>query len=178
MALNRTNIKPASQEILLTDTPETIHSIKFESIDIEKIQKAAVKTQGYSEPSGMDTYGWKWILTSKQFGKSFIDLCKAFTEVIEKICSIKNQSASLERFLAWRLIPLDKNAGLQPIGTGELLRCITGKVVVTHFRTEIFTLVGSLQICAGQEAGYESNACDIWRWRFWSSSFSGCIKCI
>ena len=57
MALNRTNIKPASQEILLTDTPETIHSIKFKSIDIEKIQKAAVKTKGYSEPSGMDTDG-------------------------------------------------------------------------------------------------------------------------
>ena len=29
--------KEASQEILLTDTPETIHPIKFESIDVEKI---------------------------------------------------------------------------------------------------------------------------------------------
>ena len=54
-----------------------------------------------------------------------------------------------------------QNSGLQPIGIGELLRCITGKVVVTHFRTEKLTLVGSLQIFAGQEAGYESNACDI-----------------
>ena len=43
----------ASQEILLTDTPETIHPIKFERIDVEKKQKAAVKTQGGSEPSGM-----------------------------------------------------------------------------------------------------------------------------
>ena len=29
--------KKASQEILPTDTPETIHPIKFESIDVEKI---------------------------------------------------------------------------------------------------------------------------------------------
>ena len=29
--------KEASQEILPTDTPETIHPIKFESIDVEKI---------------------------------------------------------------------------------------------------------------------------------------------
>ena len=36
--------KKASQEILLTDTPETIHPIKFESIGVEKTQKAAVKT--------------------------------------------------------------------------------------------------------------------------------------
>ena len=104
--------KEASQEILLTDTPETIHPIKFESIDVEKIQKAAVKTQGGSGPSGMDADGWKRILTSKQFGKSSIDLCKAFAEVIKKICSIENQSASLGAFLACQLIPFDKNPGL------------------------------------------------------------------
>ena len=104
----------------------------------------------------MDVDGWKRILISKQSGKSSIDLCKAFAEVIKKICSIENQSASLEAFLACRLIPLDKNPGLRPIGIGEVLRRIAGKVVVTHFRTEIVTSVGSLQVCAGQEAGCES----------------------
>ena len=77
--------KEVSQEILLTYTPDTIHPIKFESIDEEKIQKAAVKTQGGSGPSGMDADGWKRILTSKQFGKHSIDLCKAFAEVIKNI---------------------------------------------------------------------------------------------
>ena len=104
----------------------------------------------------MDVDGWKRILISKQSGKSSIDLCKAFAEVIKKICSIENQSASLEAFLACRLIPLDKNPGLRPIGIGEVLRRIAGKVVVTHFRTEIVTSVGSLQVCAGQEAGCKS----------------------
>ena len=110
LKLKHQEAKDASQEILLTDTPETIHLIKFESIDVEKIQKAAVKTQGGSGPSGMDVDGWKQILTSKQFGKSSINLCKAFAEVI-KICSIENQSASLEAFLACQLITLDKNPG-------------------------------------------------------------------
>ena len=148
--------KEESQEILLTDTPETIHPIKFESIDVEKIQKAAVKTQGGSGPSGMDADGWKRILTLKQFGKSSIDLYRAFAEVIKEIYSIENQSASLEAFLACWLIPLDKNPGLRPTGIGEALRHIAGKVVVTHFRTEIVTSVGSLQVCAGQEAGCKS----------------------
>ena len=49
--------KEASQEILLTDTPETIHPIKFESIDVEKTQKAAVKSQSGSGPSDMDADG-------------------------------------------------------------------------------------------------------------------------
>ena len=105
----------------------------------------------------MDADGWKRILTSKQFGKSSIDLCKVFAEVIKKICSIENQSASLEASLEYRLIPLDKNPGLRLIGIGEVLRRIAGKIVVTHFRTEIVISVGSLQVCAGQEeTGCES----------------------
>ena len=62
----------------------------------------------------------------------------------------------MEAFLACRVIPLDKNPGLQPIGIGEVLRRIAGKVVVTHTRTAIVTSVGTLQVCAGQEAGCES----------------------
>ena len=71
----------ASQEILLRDTPETIHPIKFEGFNVKKIQKAAVKIQGGSRPSGMDVDDCKRMLTSKQFGKSSIDLCKMFSEV-------------------------------------------------------------------------------------------------
>ena len=69
---------------------------------------------------------------------------------------MENQSKSLEAFLACRLIPLDKNPGLRPIGIDEVLRRIAVKVVVTHFRTVIVTSVGSLQVCAEQEAGCEA----------------------
>ena len=92
----------------------------------------------------MSADGWKRILTSKRFGKSSIDLYKGFAEVIKKICSIENQSASLEAFLACRLTPLDKNPGLRPIDIGGVLGRIAGKVVETHFRTETVTSVGSL----------------------------------
>ena len=49
--------KETSHEVLLTDTPEPIHPIKFENIDVEKILKAIVKTQGGSGPSGMNADG-------------------------------------------------------------------------------------------------------------------------
>ena len=62
----------------------------------------------------------------------------------------------MEAFLACQLIPLDKNLGLRPIGIGEVLCRIAGKVVVTDFQIEIVTSVGSLQVCAGQEVGCES----------------------
>ena len=61
--------KETSQEILPTDTPETIHPIKFKHIDLQKLQKAAVKTQSVLGPLDMDADSWKRILRAKQFGK-------------------------------------------------------------------------------------------------------------
>ena len=139
--------RDADPEIMLPDKPEEIHPIKFDSIDAENVRKAAVKMRGGAGPSGLDAGGWKRIFTSNQFGDSTNDLCKTFAEVIKKLCTVENQSTSLEAFLANRLIPLDKNPGLRPIGVGKVLRRIAGKVIVS---------VGSLQVRAGQDAGCES----------------------
>ena len=133
-----------------------MHPIKYEKIDAELIQKAAIKTKGGAGPSGMDGEGWRRILLSKNFSKISDDLCKAFAAVIKRLCVEENQSASLETFLACRLIPLDKNPGLRPIGFGEILRRIAGKVVVAVVRGDVITSVSSLQVCAGHEAGCEA----------------------
>ena len=69
------------------------------------------------------------------------------------MCWEKLDASSLEAFLACRLIPLYKNPGLRPIGVGEILRRIVGKVVVSSTRNDITDSVGSLQLCAGHEAG-------------------------
>ena len=58
--------------------------------------------------------------------------------------------------MASRLLPLDKNPGLRPIGVGEVLGRIIGKVVMTSLREEIISSVGSLQVCAGHEGGCEA----------------------
>ena len=51
---------------------------------------------------------------------------------------------------------MDKNPGLRPIGIGEVLRRIACQVVASHIREDIISAVGSLQVCAGQEAGCKS----------------------
>ena len=146
----------ADPEIMLPDKPGAIHPIKFDSIDAENVRKAAPKTRGGAGPSGLDTDGWKRIFTSNQFGDSTDDLCKTFAEVIKKLCTVENQSTSLQAFLANRLIPLGKNPRLRPIGVGEVLRRVSGKVIVSHLKEDVIQSVGSLQVCAGQDAGCES----------------------
>ena len=148
--------RDADPEIMLPDKPEEIHPIKFDSIDAENVRKAALKTRGGIGASGLDADGWQRIFTSNQFGDSTDDLRKTFAEVIKKLCTVENQSTSLEAFLANRLIPLDKNPEIRPIGVGEVLRRLAGKVIVSHLKEDVIQSVGLLQVCAGQDAGCES----------------------
>jgi hypothetical protein len=108
----------------------------------------------------MDADGWRKILTSNHYGPTGADLRKAFAEVIKKMCTEKeepnNDNTSLEAFLACRLIPLNKNPGLRPIGVGEVLRRIAGKVVMRIVKEDVRKASGGLQMCGGHEAGAEA----------------------
>ena len=59
--------KPVHESVLLTDTPEEIHSLKFKSILAEIIWKSAIKTKGESGSSGMDADGWRKTTLPEKF---------------------------------------------------------------------------------------------------------------
>ena len=75
-------------------------------------------------------------MLSKNFGKSSSDLCHTPTKVTKKL-STEELSTSLVGLLPCRLIPLNKNPGLRPIGAGEVLRRIIGQVVVSVVHNDI-----------------------------------------
>ena len=58
--------------------------------------------------------------------------------------------------MSCRLIPLDKNPGVRPIGIGEVICRIMGKAVTTFLKYDIINSVGPLQLSAGQEGGCEA----------------------
>ena len=62
----------------------------------------------------------------------------------------------LESYMSCRLIPLDKNPGIRPIGVGEVLRRIIGKTITSFLREDIKEAAGPLQVCAGYSAGTEA----------------------
>ena len=142
---------PPSEDLLFTDGQEKIHLARFEEIDQELIRKGSVNTKSGSGPSGLDGDGWCRILTSKTFGSSATDLRKTVAEMAKKLCSQKVQH--IDELLACRLIPLDKNPGLRPIGVGKILRRIIGKAVMSVIRGTLTDNVGPLQTCAGHNLG-------------------------
>ena len=55
----------------------------------------------------------------------------------------------LETFWACKLFLLGKNAGVKPIGIGEVIRRILGCAVMKTFRRNIPEKAGDLQLCPG-----------------------------
>ena len=146
----------AHEDVLLTDIPELIHSVRYEDITPDLIRRSAMRTNGGAGPSGLDGDGWRRIITSNCFGTASTDLCTSIANLTKKVCTEIHSSKSLEPLMASRLIPLDKNPGLRPIGIGEVLRRIIGKSIATILRDDIKQSIGSLQVCAGQDAGCEA----------------------
>ena len=119
------------------------------------VREAIKKTHGSAGPSGLDADGWRRILLSANFGTSGEDLRKAIADMTKRLCRDKT-AKHLEAFLACRLIPLNKEPGVRPIGIGEVLRRVIGKVVMKLLKKDVLKATGSLQLCAGQGAGSEA----------------------
>ena len=61
----------------------------------------------------------------------------------------------MEPYNACRLIPLDKNPGVRPIGIGEVMRRIIGRTITKCLKNELMSLGSNYQLCLGQKCGIE-----------------------
>ena len=62
---------------------------------------------------------------------------------------------ALQPLLNSRLIALDKNPGVRPIGIGETSRRLIAKAILAVLRRDNLNTSGCLQLCAGQHGGCE-----------------------
>ena len=152
--------QPTQPEALLQDndhdtgaTPP-IHPILFDSIDASAIRAAALCTFGAAGPSGVDAHEWRRWCTS--FQSTSIDLCHSLAKFAIRLCTNYVDPQGLSPFTACRLIALDKNPGVRPIGICETVRRIVSKAVLYVIKDDIQHATGSIQLCAGQIAGIEA----------------------
>ena len=74
-----------------------------------------------------------------------------------KLCTEKIHPDFLRGFVAGRLIPLDKQPGVRPIGIGEIPRRIVSSAIVSLLNPELVASTAPLQTCAGLPGGMEAS---------------------
>ena len=148
--------RPAPSEVLLPPpTRDSVcHPIVFDVLDGAAIRSAALWTKGAAGPSGLDAYGWRHLCTS--FRGASNDLCDSLASVARRLCTSYVDPVGITALVAGRLIALDKCPGVRPIGVGEVIRRIICKAVLSVLKFDILEAAGSLQLCAGQDAGNEA----------------------
>ena len=128
--------------------------ILFERLTGDLSKLAAFHTQSVAGLSGMDAYLWRRLCSS--FGCASVTLCNSLAAVARCLCTQEVNVKELMAFVACRLIPLDKNPGVRPIGIGDVSRRIIVKAILYVIRTDIQLAARELQTCAGHDAGVQA----------------------
>ena len=145
--------EPAHADTILNErmTSVNFHPILFDNITAEVIRNSALHTEGAAGLSGVNALSWRWLCTA--FRQKSNDLCSALAAVTRRICTTYVDPSCLMAYTSCRLISLDKCPGVRPIGVGEVVRRIIGKAVMRIVKHDLQEAVGSIQLCAGQDAG-------------------------
>ena len=138
----------------LGSDPPAVHPIIYEGIDAHLIRRAALHTTGAGGPLGTDAHCWRRLCSA--FKRSSDDLWHSLSLLARKLCSVYVDPNGLSPFLACRLVALDKNPGIRPIGVCETVRRIIAKAVLSVTRHDVLEATGSIQLCVGQPAGVEA----------------------
>ena len=146
----------ASQDSLLDTSLDTPYfdPILFDSLDACVIKRAPFHTHGAAGPSGVDAFAWQRLCSS--FGNTSVGLCNSLASVARYLATSEIDPTFLAPFVACRLIPLDKNLGVRPIGIGDVPRRILAKAILYCIGDDVAEAAGPLQVCAGQVAGCEA----------------------
>lgn len=98
----------------------------------------------------------------KSFGNACEELCDSVATLARTLSTEHIPSEMLEFYTIGRFVALDESPEeirLQvhrPIGIGEVLRRIVGKLIMTLLKPEITQAAGPLQACAGHKGGAEA----------------------
>ena len=114
--------KATSEDTKLHGLSPTVRNIIFDVISNSIILKTVEIIQGDPRPSGMDADGWRRIVVSRDSGDPVKNIHKAVASLIKKIFIKEIDDSSLSPLMASRLVPLNKNPALRPIGVGQVLR--------------------------------------------------------
>ena len=98
--------------------PDCSHLFIFDCLDERVICSTVLHVDGAAGPSGLDAHSWRRLYTS--FHNTSSDLCRSLALVARKTATTFVDPEVLTPLLNNRLIALDKNPEVCPIGVGEV----------------------------------------------------------
>ena len=147
---------PIQNNTLLNGPVNKVLDCFFDPIDEQMIEKAARMTRGSGGPSQLDAEQYRHILVSKKYKKESKELREQMATLAKHLAINIVDPSSLEALTACRLIPLNKNPGIRPIGVGEVLRRIIGKTLSWLLKDDIQEATSPLQTATGLKGGAEA----------------------
>ena len=105
------NVPP--EHTLMSEEPQNINPIVFDRLTPELLRDVARHAKGSAGPSGLDSDAWRRMITC--FKQSSNRLCAALARAARRLCTNDLTEVDLSAFTAARLVPLDKNPGLDQL---------------------------------------------------------------
>ena len=115
----------------------------YERIDADLIRHAAKNTNGAAGPWGLDAHGWRRICCT--FKQASDELCHSLALLFRRLCTQFIHTSAMAPILACRLIILDKNPGVRPIGVCEVDRIIIPKAILFIIKGDIQEATDAIQ---------------------------------
>ncbi len=78
------------------------------------------------------------------------DLCNAVAAMGHRLCTTFVDPEGLKALTSCRLIAMDKQPGVRPIGIGEVARRIIGKAILSIVKDDVLKVAGVQQLCVRQ----------------------------
>ena len=147
---------PVNEEVLLQGPIDKVSPRYFDGIDETMIKNAARLTRGAAGPSNLDGEQFKMMLVSNKFKKEGKEMREQLATMAKKLATEIIDPKCIESFVACKLIPLNKNPGVRPIGVGEIIRRIIGKAIGWILKPDILEAAGPLQVSTGIKGGAEA----------------------
>ena len=155
--------KISSTKAKLTDTSKGVLSLD-EIIKGKTVEQTLIEKRTPSEPIaenyitpvccshgpfGLEANEWRRrILT--HFGQQSVEISKTIAKIAKKLATEELNPELTEPYNACRLIPLDKNPGIRPIGIGEVMGRKRGRKITKCLKNELLLLGSNYQLCLGQ----------------------------
>ena len=133
--------------------PRRLPAVLEMHVSSDTIERAARRLQGAAGPCGLDAVELKHLLF--RFGGESIKLTAEVAAWTEWLANASPPWAAYRALMANRLIAIDKQPGVRPVGCGEVLRRLMAKAVILVAGDEATEACGNDNLCAGLSAGIE-----------------------